>query len=255
MEKPTKNCGLSDFCCCRFPVGCDCGSSCFAWLIRSAGCFLWRDSHRNAGGLSLEGVTKSSMKTMRSMNSTLKIHTFGSVCGKVWNRDHPISDEGVSQTQHLREKISKARPAIEKVCLGRDFESPLRCSTRWFLDTEAVDIFRGWSEFSVSWWSLSLQQHWHLCRRCDGPGCFHIDDEDMRPCLCVWISNKRIQMQCWSKSGSNVVYLNPDSWSHVLKAQWRRNADPSFLPTFPPPSSAAWRWWDLMRIPVPAWAT
>lgn len=44
---------------------------------------------------------------------------------EVWHRDHPISDEGVLQSQQLREKIRQAR--------------------------------------------------------CDGPECFHVDDEDMRP--------------------------------------------------------------------------
>lgn len=37
-----------------------------------------------------------------------------------------------------------------------------------------------WSNFLVSWWHLHWKVFFFFFGRCDGPECFHVDDEDMR---------------------------------------------------------------------------
>ena len=76
---------------------------------------------------------------------------------EVWHRDHPISDEGVLQSQQLREKIRQARPL--GVCgMGtaanchRLFKQNINC----WIPTLGGNMLIIWSNFLVSWWHLHL---------------------------------------------------------------------------------------------------
>lgn len=97
---------------------------------------------------------------------------------EVWHRDHPISDEGVLQSQQLREKIRQARLLV--VCgMGNCCKlSPFVCQNIncWIPTLGTCSLL---VKFSGELVASSLKKVFFF-GRCDGPECFHVDDEDMR---------------------------------------------------------------------------
>lgn len=141
-------------------------STAFAAVSKTAGCFVKCSSHRNARG-SVAWVTVPNEQNICRC-----------FVNEVWHRDHPISDEGVLQSQQLREKIRQARLLV--VCgmgtaakCDRLFAQHINC---WIQTLGTCSLL---VKFSGELVASSLNKVIFF-GRCDGPECFHVDDEDMR---------------------------------------------------------------------------
>ena len=114
-------------------------STAFAAVSKTAGCFVKCSSHRNARG-SVAWVTEPNEQNICRC-----------FVNEVWHRDHPISDEGVLQSQQLREKIRQAR--LLGVCgMGTAANCHRLFAKISIVGYQHWEHVHYWSNFLVSWW-------------------------------------------------------------------------------------------------------